>query len=66
MPYGAEAVAYSVQRLYQRLSEEVARALHFSFCSPINQQGEAENLIKEKSRQTNTIYYAKLFMEVYS
>ncbi len=46
MLYGAEAVAYLVQRLYQSLSEEMATALHFSFV-PQSAQGDAENLIKE-------------------
>lgn len=35
MRYGAEAVAYLVQRLYQSLSEEIAMALCTFFCSPI-------------------------------
>ena len=47
MLYGAEAVAYLVQRLYQSLSEEIAMALCTFFCSPISHKGEAENLIKE-------------------
>ena len=33
MLYGAEAVAYLVQRLYQSLSEEIAMALCTFFCS---------------------------------
>ena len=47
MLYGAEAVAYLVQRLYQSLSEEIAMALCTFFCSPNRSQGDAENLIKE-------------------
>ena len=50
MLYGAEAVAYLVQRLYQSLSEEIAMALctflHF-LLFPNQPQGDAENLIKE-------------------
>lgn len=47
MLYGAEAVAYLVQRLYQSLSEEIAMALHFSYVPQSATKGEAENLIKE-------------------
>lgn len=39
MLYGAEAVAYLVQRLYQSLSEEIAMALCTFFCSPISSRG---------------------------
>lgn len=45
MLYGAEAVAYLVQRLYQSLSDEMVAVLHL-LC-PQYIQGDAENLVKE-------------------
>ena len=53
MLYGAEAVAYLVQRLYQSLSEEIAMALCTFFCSTISHKGKPKTL--SKSRQTNTL-----------
>ena len=49
MLYGAEAVAYLVQRLYQSLSEEIAMALCTFFCSPISHKEMPKTL--SKSRQ---------------
>lgn len=59
MLYGAEAVAYLVQRLYQSLSEEIAMALCTFFCSPISHKGKPKTL--SKSRQTNNKSIMALF-----
>ena len=40
MLYGAEAVAYLVQWLYQSLSEKIAMALHFLFVPQSNHEGK--------------------------